>query len=39
MQLVTEKTLAKKEAGVGWITINNPARRNAISLNLRRYGE
>ena len=34
MQLVTDKILAQKEAGVGWITINNPARRNAISLDM-----
>ena len=34
MQLVTDKILAEQAGGVGWITINNPERRNAISLEM-----
>ena len=32
MQLKTDKMIARKEDGVGWITFNNPVRRNAVSL-------
>lgn len=28
----TDKVLARVEGGIGWITLNNPERRNAISL-------
>jgi enoyl-CoA hydratase len=31
---MTDKILAEKRDGVGWVTINNPARRNAISLEM-----
>lgn len=34
MELETEKMLASVEDGIGWITFNNPARRNAISLEM-----
>jgi enoyl-CoA hydratase len=34
MKLKTEKMLAHVEDGIGWITFNNPARRNAISLEM-----
>lgn len=34
MKLNTEKMLANVEDGIGWITFNNPARRNAISLEM-----
>lgn len=34
LELQTPKILARVEAGVGWITLNNPARRNAISLDM-----
>ena len=30
----SEKIIAKKENGVGWITLNNPERHNAISLEM-----
>ena len=30
----SEKLIAKKENGVGWITLNNPERHNAISLDM-----
>jgi enoyl-CoA hydratase len=30
----TEKLIAKKENGVGWIVLNNPERHNAISLDM-----
>lgn len=35
MVLATDRMIAVKEAGIGWITFNNPARRNAISLEMR----
>ena len=36
----SEKLVAKKENGVGWIVLNNPERHNAISLEMwtARYG-
>jgi enoyl-CoA hydratase/carnithine racemase len=34
MQLDTDKILAEKGDGVGWLIINNPDRRNAISLDM-----
>lgn len=34
MQLSTDKILAEIKDGVGWLTINNPERRNAISLEM-----
>ncbi|NIM28760.1 MAG: enoyl-CoA hydratase [Gammaproteobacteria bacterium] len=34
MDLATEKILAEVREGVGWLTINNPERRNAISLDM-----
>ena len=35
MELKTDKMLARKEGGVGWMTFNNPARRNALSLEMQ----
>ncbi len=35
MQLATDQMIAEKDAGIGWITFNNPARRNAISVAMR----
>ena len=32
LELQTEKMLAHVEDGVGWITFNQPAKRNAVSL-------
>ena len=34
MQLNTDKMLAEKSDGIGWMTFNNPARRNATSLEM-----
>lgn len=34
MELKTDKMLARVEDGIGWVTFNNPARRNAISLEM-----
>jgi enoyl-CoA hydratase/carnithine racemase len=34
LQTSTEKLVAKKEDGVGWIVFNNPARHNAVSLEM-----
>jgi enoyl-CoA hydratase len=34
LQTLTEKLVAKKENGVGWIVFNNPARHNAVSLEM-----
>lgn len=35
MQLNTEKMIAEKENGIGWMTFNQPERRNAISQEMR----
>jgi enoyl-CoA hydratase len=35
MDLNTDQILSKKENNIGWMIINNPARRNAISLSMR----
>jgi len=34
MQLNTDKMIAAKENGIGWVTFNNPDRRNAMSLEM-----
>lgn len=34
VSLATTKILARIEDGVGWLTINNPERRNAVSLEM-----
>ena len=34
MQLNTDKMIAEKRDGVGWMTFNNPERRNATSLEM-----
>jgi enoyl-CoA hydratase/carnithine racemase len=34
LTLNTEKMLAEKQDGIGWMTFNNPARRNATSLEM-----
>lgn len=31
----TDKMLAEKAGGIGWMTFNNPERRNAVSLEMR----
>ena len=31
---LTEKLVARKEGAIGWITFNNPARHNAVSLEM-----
>lgn len=35
MQLDTDKMLAEKKDGIGWMTFNQPERRNAISQEMR----
>ena len=35
MELQTDKMMARKEGGVGWMTFNNPARRNALSIEMQ----
>ena len=35
MELKTEKMIAEKENGIGWMTFNQPERRNAISHEMR----
>lgn len=35
MQLNTEKMIAEKGDGIGWMIFNNPERRNAMSLAMR----
>ncbi len=32
MKLQTDRMLARKDGAIGWITFNNPARHNAVSL-------
>jgi len=34
MQTITDKLIATKDNGIGWITFNNPARHNAVSLEM-----
>ena len=34
MKLDTDKMLAEKDGATGWITFNNPERRNAMSLEM-----
>jgi enoyl-CoA hydratase/carnithine racemase len=34
MKLATDKILAEKTDGIGWLTFNNPERRNAMSLDM-----
>lgn len=34
MQLNTDKMIAEVDDGIGWITFNNPARHNAVSLEM-----
>jgi enoyl-CoA hydratase len=34
IQLKTTKMLARVENGIGWVTFNNPERRNAVSLEM-----
>ncbi|HEX2826109.1 MAG TPA: enoyl-CoA hydratase [Burkholderiales bacterium] len=31
---ITDKLVARKEGGIGWIVFNNPARHNAVSLEM-----
>jgi enoyl-CoA hydratase/carnithine racemase len=35
MKLTTDKMLAAVEDGIGWMTFNNPERRNAVSEDMR----
>ena len=35
MQLATDRMIAEKEDGIGWMTFNNPERHNAISVEMR----
>lgn len=35
MKLATDKMIARKEGNIGWMTFNNPERRNAISYEMR----
>jgi enoyl-CoA hydratase len=32
MKLATDKMIARKDGAIGWITFNNPARHNAVSM-------
>ena len=34
MTATTDKILSDKADGIGWLTFNNPARRNALSLEM-----
>ena len=35
LKLTTEKMTAEKKDGIGWLTFNNPSRRNAIGFAMR----
>ena len=35
LELKTDKMIARKEGGVGWMFFNNPARRNALSIEMQ----
>ena len=35
MQLSTDKMIARKDSGIGWVIFNNPQKRNAISHEMR----
>ena len=35
VELETDQMIGEKRDGVGWITFNNPARRNAVNLTMR----
>ena len=34
MKLLTDKMIAAKDGAIGWITFNNPARHNAVSMSM-----
>src|SRR5687768_3262068 len=34
LQTLTDKLIARKEGAIGWIVFNNPARHNAVSLEM-----
>ncbi|MBI4184495.1 MAG: enoyl-CoA hydratase/isomerase family protein [Proteobacteria bacterium] len=34
MKLATDKMLAERDGGIGWMIFNNPERRNAVSLEM-----
>src|SRR5215207_7135448 len=34
LQTLTDKLVARKEGAIGWIIFNNPARHNAVSLEM-----
>ena len=34
LQTLTDKLVARKDGGIGWIVFNNPARHNAVSLEM-----
>ena len=36
LELETDKMIAEIEDGIGWMTFNNPARRNALSMEMQR---
>ena len=36
LKLTTDKMIAEKKDGIGWLTFNNPSRRNAIGFTMRK---
>ena len=36
LELKTDKMIAEVEDGIGWMTFNNPAKRNALSMEMQR---
>ena len=35
MQTITDKIIGRKDGAIGWITFNNPQKRNAVSLEMQ----
>ena len=34
MPIITDKLIARKDGALGWIIFNNPAKRNAMSMDM-----
>jgi enoyl-CoA hydratase/carnithine racemase len=36
MKTITERMIARKDGAIGWMLFNNPARHNAVSIDMWR---
>ena len=34
MQTITDKLIGRKDGAIGWVTFNNPQKRNAMSMEM-----